>query len=107
VNLAEYQRMYDAEERQWWYAGMRALSLALLAGPLADPHSSQLVMALHDPNVVTSPSALSDVLSHIPSQFLALVKPFVDMYIELSKTSVANAIAMLAAPSIVPVRIEV
>jgi len=28
--------MYDAEERQWWYAGMRALSLALLAGPLAD-----------------------------------------------------------------------
>jgi len=36
VNLAEYQRMYDAEERQWWYAGMRALSLALLAGPLAD-----------------------------------------------------------------------
>jgi SAM-dependent methyltransferase len=34
VNLAEYQRMYDAEERQWWYAGMRALSLALLAGPL-------------------------------------------------------------------------
>jgi SAM-dependent methyltransferase len=35
VNLAEYQRMYDAEERQWWYAGMRALSLALLAGPLS------------------------------------------------------------------------
>ena len=34
VNLAEYQRMYEAEERQWWYAGMRALSLALLAGPL-------------------------------------------------------------------------
>ena len=30
MNLAEYQRMYDAEERQWWYAGMRALSLALL-----------------------------------------------------------------------------
>jgi len=35
VNVGEYQRMYEAEERQWWYAGMRALSLALLAGPLA------------------------------------------------------------------------
>jgi SAM-dependent methyltransferase len=36
VNLEEYERMYEAEERQWWYAGMRALSLALLAGPLAE-----------------------------------------------------------------------
>lgn len=35
MNVAEYQRMYEAEERQWWYAGMRALSLALLADPLA------------------------------------------------------------------------
>lgn len=30
MNLEEYARMYDAEERQWWYAGMRALSFALL-----------------------------------------------------------------------------
>ena len=36
MNLEEYQRMYEAEERQWWYAGMRALSLALLAEPLAE-----------------------------------------------------------------------
>ena len=35
MNLAEYQRMYEAEERQWWYAGMRALSLAVLADPLS------------------------------------------------------------------------
>ena len=34
MNTAEYQRMYEAEERQWWYAGMRALSLALLRGRL-------------------------------------------------------------------------
>lgn len=34
MNTAEYQRMYEAEERQWWYAGMRALSVALLAEPL-------------------------------------------------------------------------
>ena len=26
--------MYEAEERQWWYAGMRAISLALLAPEL-------------------------------------------------------------------------
>jgi SAM-dependent methyltransferase len=30
VNVAEYARMYEAEERQWWYAGMRAISGALL-----------------------------------------------------------------------------
>jgi SAM-dependent methyltransferase len=30
VNAAEYERMYEAEERQWWYAGMRAISGALL-----------------------------------------------------------------------------
>lgn len=27
----EYARMFEAEERQWWYAGMRAISRALLA----------------------------------------------------------------------------
>jgi SAM-dependent methyltransferase len=26
----EYARMFEAEERQWWYAGMRAISLGLL-----------------------------------------------------------------------------
>jgi SAM-dependent methyltransferase len=30
VNVEEYARMYEAEERQWWYAGMRAISAALL-----------------------------------------------------------------------------
>jgi SAM-dependent methyltransferase len=30
VNVEEYGRMYDAEERQWWYAGMRAITAALL-----------------------------------------------------------------------------
>lgn len=36
MNLEEYARMYDAEDRQWWYAGMRAISLALLRPVLAD-----------------------------------------------------------------------
>ncbi len=30
MNEAEYQNIYDSEERQWWYRGMRALSLAFL-----------------------------------------------------------------------------
>jgi len=34
VNPEEYGRMYDAEETQWWYAGMRAISMALLAPAL-------------------------------------------------------------------------
>jgi len=31
VNLEEYGRMFEAEETQWWYAGMRAISLSLLS----------------------------------------------------------------------------
>jgi SAM-dependent methyltransferase len=30
MNVAEYERMHVAEERQWWYAGMRAISFRLL-----------------------------------------------------------------------------
>jgi SAM-dependent methyltransferase len=30
VKPAEYRRMYEAEEAQWWYAGQRAIALALL-----------------------------------------------------------------------------
>lgn len=32
MNLEEYERMYQAEETQWWYAGMRAISFRLLDG---------------------------------------------------------------------------
>jgi SAM-dependent methyltransferase len=34
MNPVEYERMFEAEERQWWYAGMRSISLAVLAEPL-------------------------------------------------------------------------
>jgi SAM-dependent methyltransferase len=34
VNPAEYRRVYEAEEAQWWYSGMRAISQALLEEPL-------------------------------------------------------------------------
>jgi SAM-dependent methyltransferase len=45
VNLDEYARMYDAEERQWWYAGMRAITLALLARALPRGRTLRLLDA--------------------------------------------------------------
>ena len=30
MNTPEYERMYAAEDRQWWYAGMRAIAFGLL-----------------------------------------------------------------------------
>jgi SAM-dependent methyltransferase len=45
MNVEEYGRMYDAEERQWWYAGMRAISLSLLATAWPDgTPSSRLIL---------------------------------------------------------------
>lgn len=37
MNREEYARMFEAEDRQWWYAGMRAISLALLRPRLRAP----------------------------------------------------------------------
>lgn len=34
MKLEEYRRMYEAEERQWWYAGMREISFGLLDAEL-------------------------------------------------------------------------
>jgi SAM-dependent methyltransferase len=34
VKEAEYRNVFESEERQWWYAGMRAISLSLLERPL-------------------------------------------------------------------------
>jgi len=45
----EYQRMYAAEERQWWYVGMRAITDALLRPALlatgSDPGKKRLLDA--------------------------------------------------------------
>jgi len=37
VKRQEYDRMFEAEDRHWWYAGMRAISLALLRPQLREP----------------------------------------------------------------------
>ena len=34
MKTAEYRRMFEAEEAQWWYAGQRAIAAALLAPAL-------------------------------------------------------------------------
>ena len=39
MKAAEYRRMYEAEEAQWWYAGQRAIASALLAPALGPPRS--------------------------------------------------------------------
>jgi SAM-dependent methyltransferase len=38
LNREEYARMHAAEDRQWWYAGMRAISFALLGDSLRPAH---------------------------------------------------------------------
>ncbi|HSD66408.1 MAG TPA: class I SAM-dependent methyltransferase, partial [Vicinamibacteria bacterium] len=44
---AEYRRMYEAEEAQWWYAGQRAIAAALLgpALPAGPPGTRRLLDA--------------------------------------------------------------
>ena len=44
MNREEYARMYEAEETQWWYAGMRAISLALLAPAMAGRGASARIL---------------------------------------------------------------
>lgn len=42
---AEYRRMFEAEERQWWYRGQRALAFALLEPALAPAARRRLLDA--------------------------------------------------------------
>jgi SAM-dependent methyltransferase len=44
VNPEEYGRMFDAEETQWWYAGMRSISMALLAPAVAARRESAWIL---------------------------------------------------------------
>lgn len=44
MNVEEYARMYEAEERQWWYAGMRRISAALLDRHLPKGESGRRIL---------------------------------------------------------------
>ena len=48
MNLVEYERMFEAEETHWWYAGMRAISFALLEGFLETPREDGRVPLILD-----------------------------------------------------------
>ncbi len=45
MKTAEYRRMYEAEEAQWWYAGQRAIAAALLAPALPAREGRRLLDA--------------------------------------------------------------
>ena len=45
---AEYRRMYEAEESQWWYAGQRAIVAALLRRELGPPSAGSVRPRLLD-----------------------------------------------------------
>jgi SAM-dependent methyltransferase len=45
VKLEEYERMYRAEDSHWWYAGMRAISFALLDAVLpSEPGAERRIL---------------------------------------------------------------
>ena len=48
MNPAEYERMFRAEEAQWWYVGMRAISRALLEPALRRPRAAGGELAILD-----------------------------------------------------------
>jgi SAM-dependent methyltransferase len=45
VKAAEYERMFAAEQRQWWYVGMRTISRAILARECGDAPVSRVLDA--------------------------------------------------------------
>ncbi len=55
----------------------------------------QLTQTLRDPNIVTSPAALSQLLAHIPGTAIKVLQPSISFFIELSKIAVAHAVSMV------------
>jgi EmrB/QacA subfamily drug resistance transporter len=70
--------------------------LPILLPPQVPADKAQaLSTALHDPDVITSHVALSHVFAQIPTPALSFIKPAVDEFIDLSKTSIAYAISIV------------
>jgi hypothetical protein len=56
---------------------------------------AKLHAALSDPNVITSKTAIDQIMSHIPAVYLPILKPVIDTYLDLSKDSIAYAISVV------------
>jgi EmrB/QacA subfamily drug resistance transporter len=54
-----------------------------------------LVQTLSDPNIIASKSATENALSHLPAPALAALRPSIDAYLTLTKTSIASSIAIV------------
>jgi EmrB/QacA subfamily drug resistance transporter len=52
-----------------------------------------LATAVNNPNVITSPLAISQIVAHIPARALPLIQPEINAFLNLSKGSIAYAIA--------------
>jgi MFS family permease len=72
-----------------------SLKIIPVTGALSSPQAQPAVDALRNPNVVTSQTALHEVTSHIPAAVLPLLQPGIDAYVNLSKTAIADAIAVV------------
>lgn len=57
--------------------------------------SPQLAHALNDPNVITSKTAIDEILAHIPSSILPLILPAINQFLNLSKDSITFAISIV------------
>jgi EmrB/QacA subfamily drug resistance transporter len=56
---------------------------------------TQLASALRNPNIITSPVALAQVVGQIPTKVLPFLKPEIAAFLDLSKGSIAYAIAFV------------
>jgi SAM-dependent methyltransferase len=60
VKPAEYRRMFEAEETQWWYVGQRAIAHALLA-----PVATELLAPGRSPRILDAGCGTGGNLAHL------------------------------------------
>jgi EmrB/QacA subfamily drug resistance transporter len=58
-----------------------------------------LASVLRDPNVITSKTALNEIMGHIPAQALPVLQPAINGYLNLAKGSIAYAISIVFTAS--------